>query len=121
MSEMGFRVFDIGINILEDFLNVWFVTRYLGFRSKVRNTKAVFMATFIVMLVWSWIRNIIFVSFEGIFVMVNPLLLFFYAFYALDGKKTERIFVSIIPMLITGLINTCVAAVQITIFHIRIS
>lgn len=115
MSELGFAVFNTGVNIFETFLHVWFATRYLGYQEKVNHRKRDFGITWLVLFAQLQIVNSV-TMFEGMLIFLNPVILCVYVAFVLQGRKLEKLFVSIIPLMCTALINSFVAGLQTIIW-----
>lgn len=120
MSEMGFKMFNTGVNLFETFLQLWYVTRYLGYQEKISHPRKHFVITWVLLFLQIQILNSI-TLFEGIMVLLNPVILIIYAFLFLNGKWIEKIFVSVSTLMCTALINSFVAALQTIIWKEHIN
>lgn len=105
MSEIGFVVFNVFVNILETFLVVGFVTKYLGFQATRRYEKIAFVLTWLALFVGIQILNRI-TLFEGFLILIESLILFLYALVVLKGRTLEKLFVSVLPIVCIVLINS---------------
>lgn len=116
MKAFLFGGFDVAINLLEAFLNVWFVSKCLGEKFDKRRSRRLFLVFFLLLFLEIEFLNY-FIPFEGILVLSAPILLYIYAEIALKSKRLEKIFIAMCPTIFTMVINTFVACVQSYIFE----
>lgn len=114
MTEFLFGGFDVAINLLESFIILFFVTKCLEKKFEQRKSRRLFVIFWLLLFAELEVLNFV-TAFEGILVLITPIIVYIYAELALKAKRLEIIFISLCPTIFTMVINTFVACIQIYI------
>lgn len=117
MNDIGFAVFNGLINVLEAFLIVYFVTMYLGIReTRQQYYQLYFLIEWMLLFAEIQILNSI-TAFEGVWICMYPALILGYSIIILKGHILEKIFISIVPIVCVGLINSFVGGLRTALWN----
>ncbi len=92
-------IFELGVNLIEAFISVYFITKYLGAKHKGSRKNIAFIIVWIIAFVEMSIKNYI-TEFETFGTYIPMIIFVCYAFLCLNGDKSLKIWIGILTHLI---------------------
>jgi signal transduction histidine kinase len=119
--EMGWKIFEMFINLLYGVVFTQFIIRYFGYKEKIRYKKI--FAGILILLLFSaiTINNILFPYYEGYRGIVYIMIVFGFSWLVLKGNIFEKIFISLLENVLLLIVSTLVVPTISHIFRADIS
>lgn len=101
---MGKVIFESAINLIETFIIIDFVTRYLGCKYQDKRKHIGFMSAWLISFIELCVINYIFPYDEGLYALLPIIITFIYALVFLNGSIPLKLWIALLIQIIVGII-----------------